>query len=51
MKSHDEFKAEMRAIQQQKVEAKKNERTNARKEVKRLCKEFGFATGMLRLTC
>ena len=30
------------------VEAKKNERANALKEVKRLCKEFGFTFGMLR---
>jgi len=29
------------------VEAKKNERANALKEVKRLCKEFGFIAGML----
>ena len=29
------------------IEAKKNERTNAPKEVKRLCKEFRFAAGML----
>ena len=30
------------------VEAKKNERTNALKEVKRLCKEFGLTAGMLK---
>ena len=30
------------------VEAKKNERANAHKEVKRLCKEFGFTAGMLK---
>jgi len=30
------------------VEAKKNERTNALKEVKRLCKEFGFTAGTLK---
>ncbi len=30
------------------VEAKKNERANAQKEVKRLCKEFGYTVGMLR---
>jgi len=35
-------------IQQQMVEAKKNERANALKEVKRLCKEFGFTSGMLK---
>jgi len=48
MKSHDELKAEMETIQQQKAEAKKNERTNAIKEVKLLCKEFGFTAGMLK---
>ena len=42
------LKAEMETIQQQMVEAKKNERTNALKEVKRLCKEFGFTAGMLK---
>ena len=30
------------------VEAKKNERVNALKEVKRLCKEFGFTARMLK---
>ena len=48
MKSYDELKAEMETIQQQMAEAKKNERTNALKEVKRLCKEFGFMVGMLK---
>ena len=48
MKSYDELKAEMGTIQQQMVEAKKNERANALKEVKRLCKEFGFTAGMLK---
>jgi hypothetical protein len=38
----------MEAIQQQMVVAKKNERANALKEVKRLCKEFGFTAGMLK---
>jgi len=42
VKSYDELKAEMEAIQQQMAEAKKN------KEVKRLCKEFGFTAGMLK---
>ena len=28
--------------------AKKNERANALKEVKRLCKEFGFTSGILK---
>ena len=35
MKSYDELKAEMEVIQQQMVEAKKNEHANALKEVKR----------------
>ena len=48
MKSYVKFKTEMEAIQQQMVEAKKNERANAQKEVKRLCKEFGFTDGMLK---
>ena len=48
MKSYDELKAEMETIQQQMVEAKKNERGNALKEVKRLYKEFGFTAGMLK---
>ena len=48
MKSYDELKAEMEAIQQQMTEAKKNERASALKEVKRLCKEFGFTAGMLK---
>ena len=47
MKSYDELKAEIEAIQQQIVE-KKNERANALKEVKRLCKEFGFTAGVLK---
>ena len=48
MKSYDELKSEMETIQQQMAEAKKNERTNAIKEVKRLCKEFEFTAGMLK---
>ena len=48
MKSYDERKAELETIQQQMAEAKKNERTNALKEVKRLCKEFEFTAGMLK---
>ncbi len=48
MKSYDELKAEIEAIQQQMVEAKKNERANTLKEVKRLCKELGFTGGMLK---
>ena len=30
------------------VETKKNERATALKEVKRLCREFGFTDGMLK---
>ena len=48
MKSYDELKAEIETIQQQTAEAKKNERTNALKEVKWLCIEFGFTAGMLK---
>ena len=48
MKSYDELKVEMEAIQQQMVEAKKNERVSAQIEIKHLCKEFGFTAGMLK---
>ena len=48
MKSYNELKAEMETIQQQTVEAKKNERANVLKEVKRLFKKFGFTAGMLK---
>ena len=48
MKSYDDLKAEMGSIQQQMAEAKNNERANALKEVKRLCKEFDFTAGMLK---
>jgi len=42
------MKSEMEATQQQMAEAKKNERANALKEVKHLCKEFVFTTLMLK---
>jgi len=48
MKPYDELKAEMETIQQQMVEAKKNKHVNALKDVKRLCKEFGFTVGILK---
>jgi hypothetical protein len=48
MKSYDELKAEMETIQQQMAEVKNNERTNALKEMKPLCKEFGFTATMLK---
>ena len=35
-------------IPRQVVDSKKNERANALKEVKRLCREFGFTAGMLK---
>ena len=38
----------MKVIQQQMVEAKKNESANALKEVKRLFKVFGLTAGMLK---
>ena len=48
MKSCDELKTEIELIQQQMDEVKKNKRAKALKEVKRLCKEFGFTAGMLK---
>ena len=51
MKSYDELEAEMEAIQQQIVEAKKNERTNALKKIKRLCKEFAKGKNAIELAC
>ena len=48
MKPYDELKIEMGVIERQLVEAKKNERANALKEVMRLCKESGFTAGMLK---
>jgi uncharacterized membrane protein (DUF106 family) len=48
MKSYHELKAEMETIQQQMAEAKKSQSTNALKEVKGLCKEFGLTAGMLK---
>ena len=48
MKSYDELKVKMEAILQQMVETKKNERANALKEVKCLCKKFCFAASMVK---
>ena len=42
MKTYDELKFEIEAIQWQMIEAKKNERANALKEVKRSCKELAL---------
>jgi hypothetical protein len=50
MKSYDELKAKMETIQQQMVEAKKNERTDTLKKVKQLCKGFWFTAGMLKVS-
>jgi len=44
MKSYDGLEA----IQQRMKGAKKNECANASKEIKRLCKEYGFTAGMLK---
>ena len=48
MKLYEKLKTHTEAIQLKMVEAKKNERANALKEVKSLCKEFGFTAGMLK---
>lgn len=48
MNSCDQMKAEVEALQQLVVEAKKNEGADALKEVKRLCKECGFTAGILK---
>ena len=48
MKSYEELKAEMESIQQQVIEAKKNERAYALKGVKRLGKKFAFNDGTLK---
>jgi uncharacterized membrane protein (DUF106 family) len=48
MKPYDELKAEMESTQQQMIEAKKNERANALKEVKSLCKEFSLLLACLK---
>ena len=48
MKPYDQLKAEMQAIQQLMVQAKKNERAGALKELKYFCKEIGFAAGMFK---
>lgn len=48
MKYYNDLKDEIELIQQQIVKAKKSERGNALKEVKHLCKEFGFTARMLK---
>jgi hypothetical protein len=48
VKTYDVLKAEIRTIQEQMVEASRNQGTDALKKVKELCKEFGFTAGMLK---
>ena len=48
MKSYNYLKAEIEAVQQQMVEAKKNERTDVMKEVKCAFKESGFTAEKLK---
>ena len=48
MKSYEELKTEMETIQQQMIEANKNERTEILNEVKYLCKESGFTAGVFK---
>lgn len=48
MNSYGELKVELDKIQQQIVEAKKNELVNTLKKVNCLCKDFGFTAGMLK---
>ena len=50
MKSYNEFKAEMKAIHQLVAKAKKNKHAYVLKEVKLLCKEFGFNTRILKVS-
>tara|TARA_B110000503_G_C6790809_1_gene267166 strand:- start:12 stop:191 length:180 start_codon:yes stop_codon:yes gene_type:complete len=49
MKTYYDLKAKMGEVQQQMVEAKNNKRANTLREVKRLCKGFGFAAGILKV--
>jgi len=48
MESYDNLKAEKESIKHLMAEAKKNERVNALRGVKHLCKDFSFTTGMLK---
>ena len=48
MKLYEKLRTNTEAVQQKMVEAKKNECANVLKEVKLLCKEFGFTAGMLK---
>ena len=48
IKSYDELRAGMERIRYQIVEAKRNERANRLKPVKRFCKEFALTGGPLK---
>lgn len=48
MKTYDELKAQMEAIQKQMVEDKENECATALKEAKRLSKDFDFTAGIVK---
>ena len=48
MKLYGKLKTNSEASQQKIVEAKRSEIANALKEVKRLCKKFGFTAGILK---
>lgn len=48
MKSYEQIKAEMQKLESQLVQAKKREKAEALKTVKKLCKEFGFTESMLK---
>jgi hypothetical protein len=48
MKLYKKLKTNTEASQQKMVEAKKILLANALKEVKHLCKEFGFTAGILK---
>ena len=50
MKSYEELNAEINAIHQEVVEAKKNKGANAPNEIKSHFKEFGFDVGMMKLS-
>jgi len=50
MKSYDELKAEMEAIQHQMIEALRNKLTCGLKEMKHFCKGFGFTSGILKIS-
>ena len=43
-----ELEKQKEELEEKIIEEKKNERAEALKTVKKLCKEFGFTSGMLR---